>query len=181
MQSLSLLSVQKCSDTPKISAEMVGKTLENSSVSACMLQLHSTGLALVAIDFLKMHEKLRKKFIKACAITKRQPESNRCAVASLSHGLSRRCHFYRLKGFPNGFTAICRRAQFGKSSVLVKHLMELKLKWPLFSRVNNFPGERNYLRTLLYFRGGKKMTVWGSGDGERRWKISRGGNNNTCL
>lgn len=84
-------------------------------------------------------------------------------------------HFYRLKEFPNGFMAICRRVQFGKSSVLVKPLMELKLKWPLFSRVSNFPRERNYLRTLLYFRGGKKKTVWSSGDGERRWKISRGG------
>lgn len=69
--------------------------------------------------------------------------------------------FYRLKGFLQGFIAICSRVQLGKSSVLVKHLMELKLKWPLFSRVNNFLGERNYLRTLLYFTGGKKKTFWG--------------------
>lgn len=62
-------------------------------------------------------------------------------------------HFYRLKGFLNGFIAICSRVPFGKSSVLVKHLMELKLKWPLFSRVNNFLRGRNHLRTLIYFRG----------------------------
>lgn len=70
-------------------------------------------------------------------------------------------HFYRLKTFLKGFIAICSSVPFGKSSALVKDPMELKLEWPLFSRVNNFLRERNYLRTLQYFRGGKKKTVLG--------------------
>jgi len=73
---------------------------------------------------------------------------------------------YRLKGCLKGFITICSRAQFEKSSVLMKKLMKLKLKWPQFSRVNNFPGERNYPRTLLYFTEGKIKTVLGSGDGK---------------
>lgn len=43
----------------------------------------------------------------------------------------------------------------------MKCLMELKLEWPLFSRVNNFQREKNYLRTLLYFIGGKRETLLG--------------------
>lgn len=81
---------------------------------------------------------------------------------------------YRLKGFLKAFISICSRVQFGKCSVLMKCLMELKLEWPLFSRVNNFQREKNYLRTLLYFIGGKRETLLGWGGRER-------GVENSCV
>lgn len=64
--------------------------------------------------------------------------------------------FYRLKGLLQGFIAICSRVKFGKSSVLSKHLMELKLKWPLFSRVNNFLGEEITLGPSCILQGERK-------------------------
>lgn len=81
------LSVQKCSDIPRISSETEGETWENSSTSACT----SIALTPMAFELPRMinPRKAKKKIgDKACAITKREPERNCCALGPVSHGLS---------------------------------------------------------------------------------------------
>lgn len=70
---------------------MVGKTSENSSAFACMLQPYSTALTLLAIHLLRTinPQKAKKNNDdKECAITKRQPEINCCALGLVNYGPS---------------------------------------------------------------------------------------------
>lgn len=126
---------------PRISSETVGETWENSSASPWMLQQHSTALTLLAFGLLRMTNpwKAKRKIgDKTCAITKRESERNCCALGSVNHGLSGRQLLPQPERLLKGFITISGRVKFRKISVLVKHLMESKLKWTLFTRVNSF-------------------------------------------
>lgn len=71
----------------------MGKTSENEGASACMFQQNSTALTLLAIHFLRMvnqWQAKKKNDGKIHTISESQPETNCCALQSISHGPSGR-------------------------------------------------------------------------------------------
>lgn len=68
--------------------------------------------------------------------------------------------FHSLKRLLKGFITISGRVKFGKICVLVKHLMELKLKWSLSTRVNSF-GEGEKMTLGAYCISGERKRQFG--------------------
>lgn len=81
--------------------------------------------------------------------------------------------FHRLKGFLKGFITICDRVQFGKSSVLVKYLIELNWNGPYFQELITFWGKEITLGPYCISEDKRKRQVWVKemGKGGRKFPV----------